>query len=297
MTVRASTEKDIPIIVELLKSSLGEALMPKSVAFWRWKHWENPFGKSSVLLAFENETLVGVRAFMKWEWRFHNKVIQSVRAVDTATHPEHQGKGIFTTLTLSLVEQCKTDGIGFVFNTPNKNSMPGYIKMGWHSIGKMGVLVRPIFSLRATSGDNLRGTINEDFIKEFDRRRLSAPDKLETNYNLEYFRWRYINNPNVVYHTFENESCAGIYRVRPMGLGNEFRLCDLNVYASPTNAGKYIMKIAKGENCRIITFAGKRPPFFSINLPIGPIITMRNLSASSDIINKLNPSLGDMEVF
>ena len=76
MTIRASTEADVPRIIELLKSSLGETLMPKSEAFWRWKHWENPFGKSPVLLAFENETLIGVRAFMKWEWRYDNKIIK-----------------------------------------------------------------------------------------------------------------------------------------------------------------------------------------------------------------------------
>ena len=101
----------------------------------------------------------------------------------------------------------------------------------------------------------------------------------------------------MVYHTFEDENCAGIYRVRPFGYGNEFRLCDLNVYNSTTNAGKYIMKIAKGENCRVVTFAGNQAPFFSIQLPIGPIITMRNLSTSSALIDKLSPSLGDMEVF
>jgi hypothetical protein len=39
-------------IVELLKIALGESLMPKSVKFWNWKHNENPFGKSKIILAF-----------------------------------------------------------------------------------------------------------------------------------------------------------------------------------------------------------------------------------------------------
>src|SRR5688572_13844447 len=100
MQIREATELDIPIIVDLLKLSLGESLMPKSEAYWRWKHVENPFGASPVLLCFEDDMLIGVRAFMRWQW-FHNGKIQTaVRAVDTATHPAHQGKGIFKKLTL-----------------------------------------------------------------------------------------------------------------------------------------------------------------------------------------------------
>jgi N-acetylglutamate synthase-like GNAT family acetyltransferase len=50
MEIRPAHENDIPAIVELLKLSLGESLMPKSEAFWRWKHIDNPFGKSPVIL-------------------------------------------------------------------------------------------------------------------------------------------------------------------------------------------------------------------------------------------------------
>ena len=127
MEVREATEEDIPAIVNLLKQSLGESLMPKSEKYWRWKHLENPFGKSPVLLCWEGKTLIGVRAFLRWEWALQGKVIRAVRAVDTATHPDYQGKGIFKKLTLSLVDTCTKAGDKFVFNTPNKQSKPGYL--------------------------------------------------------------------------------------------------------------------------------------------------------------------------
>jgi len=38
-------------MIELLKKKPGEGLIPKSEALWTWKHEENPFGASFVLLA------------------------------------------------------------------------------------------------------------------------------------------------------------------------------------------------------------------------------------------------------
>src|SRR5688500_17576198 len=98
MEIRRAVEADIPEIVSLLKLSLGESLMPKSERYWRWKHIENPFGVSPVLLAIEAGTIIGVRAFMRWAWSRGETRLEAVRAVDTATHPDFQGRGIFRKL-------------------------------------------------------------------------------------------------------------------------------------------------------------------------------------------------------
>ena len=56
MHIRQATDEDIPRIISLLKKSLGEAI-PKSETYWNWKHQNNPFGKSYVLLTEENTDL------------------------------------------------------------------------------------------------------------------------------------------------------------------------------------------------------------------------------------------------
>ena len=98
MIIRPATYDDTPAIIELLKKSLGESMIPKSAALWSWKHEQNPFGPSFVLLAEENNELIGVRAFMQWQWVWNDKIYRAIRAVDTATHPKHQGRGIFKKL-------------------------------------------------------------------------------------------------------------------------------------------------------------------------------------------------------
>ena len=66
-----------------------------------------------------------------------------MRAVDTATDREHQGKGIFRTLTTHGIEQIEADGVSWVFNTPNDSSRPGYLKMGWQVVGRLPVAITP----------------------------------------------------------------------------------------------------------------------------------------------------------
>ncbi len=61
--------------------------------------------------------------------------VRAVRAVDTATHPDHQGRGIFSTLTPTRSRRCGSRA-DLVFNTPNEKSLPGYLKMGWQIVGQ-----------------------------------------------------------------------------------------------------------------------------------------------------------------
>jgi GNAT superfamily N-acetyltransferase len=110
-------------MVQLLKESLGESLIKKSVEVWNYKHVKNPFGPSHVLLAEKEEQLIGLRAFMSWKWQQGENIWQAWRAVDTATHPQHQGKGIFRTLTMQALEEVAAQEPCFIFNTPNEKAV------------------------------------------------------------------------------------------------------------------------------------------------------------------------------
>jgi GNAT superfamily N-acetyltransferase len=213
MEIREAIESDIPTIVDLLKHSLGESLMPKSERYWRWKHVDNPFGVSPVLLCWEEGKLIGVRAFMRWEWRNDGQVYRALRAVDTATHPDHQGKGIFKKLTLSLIDYCKRHGDHFIFNTPNQQSRPGYLKMGWVEAGKLPVWINPQRPLNMlwnyvsnkTRGDQQAGAI-EYYLKHPGLEALlefhyQQSKTIVTRVSKEYLKWRYLSVPVTTYNT------------------------------------------------------------------------------------------------
>lgn len=145
IAIRPYHPDDLEAVLNLLRVSLGETeVNRRSPELFSWKHVDNPFGPSIILVAEDSEGIVGFRAFMRWELASkHGELIRCVRPVDTATHPRAQRQGIFRGLTMAAVEAAQEDGVDLIFNTPNPMSRAGYFTMGWVEVGKVGVLLRP----------------------------------------------------------------------------------------------------------------------------------------------------------
>ncbi|HZR14255.1 MAG TPA: GNAT family N-acetyltransferase [Acidimicrobiia bacterium] len=144
LVIRPATAADRGAIVALLATSLGRD--PRDARFdalFSWKHETNAFGPSPMWVACDGDALAGFRTLMRWRFERDASTVDAVRAVDTATHPDYQGRGIFTRLTLHALDALRDEGVGFVFNTPNDQSRPGYLKMRWRVVGRVPVAVRP----------------------------------------------------------------------------------------------------------------------------------------------------------
>jgi GNAT superfamily N-acetyltransferase len=329
MEIRPAATKDIPDIVSLLKLSLGDSLLPKSATYWIWKHIENPFGASPVLLAFEGAQLIGIRSFMRWNWKNDSVNVEAVRAVDTAIHPDYQGKGIFSKLTLSLLDHCKSLGLQMVYNTPNEKSKPGYLKMGWQEAGKLPVaisVVNPMsvgvnFLLKSDKDrDNSENSANKlsyflhhpglsQLIKDHER---NLGNQFTTAHTVESLRWRYEQVPVVTYYADGIEG-AGlqalfIYRIKTSRLGKELRITDVFSGSSTTTDSLNFLiqekirlhkpdfvtwsSLAKAPLKHIFTFSSHS---------MGPMVTVRSIALpSSDSFSDFkawSPSIGDLELF
>ncbi|OOG77202.1 GNAT family N-acetyltransferase [Algoriphagus sp. A40] len=311
MIIRKSNESDIPQIIELLKVSLGENLIPKSEKLWQWKHEANPFGKSPILLAEEKGTLVGVRAFLRWDFSENGKIIKACRAVDTATHPDHQGKGIFQKLTLSLIEEIKNQGINLIYNTPNSKSTPGYLKMGWEKWGKLPLKLN--FHL-ATSGKMIPVLSDWSRVENLIERIESYSQQnigISTRILPGYLLWRFRDNPLFQYQFLsDGESYLLIYRTKEGKMGREFRICDLFTTGQLTDNQTNELKNSlnqriKSSGARFSSFSGLIYPNQKVLemgmlpvLNIGPLVTLRKLHDKFIPMNQSwNWSLGDLEVF
>ncbi|MCF2529730.1 GNAT family N-acetyltransferase [Yinghuangia soli] len=151
--VRELAKDDEAQVLALLEASLaGGPTGERTQEFFDWKHRENPFGSSPGLVAESADgRVVAVRLFLRWEFAFRGETVRAVRAVDTATHPEAQGRGLFRQLTMDLLQRMAAD-TDLVFNTPNANSLPGYLKMGWREVGKVPIALHPIRPLAFAKG-------------------------------------------------------------------------------------------------------------------------------------------------
>jgi hypothetical protein len=63
---------------------------------------------------------------------YNGKTILAAQSADTMTHPGYRNMRLFTALANLTYTLCKQEGIRLVFGFPNQNSLPGFIKMGWH---------------------------------------------------------------------------------------------------------------------------------------------------------------------
>jgi len=302
-------------IVELLKVTLGESLIPKSVDFWNWKHNANPFGQSKTILAFDNERLIGVRAFMCWQFSNNNEIVKCVRAVDTAVHPNYQGKGIFSKLTLAALENCKKDNISLVFNTPNKISKIGYLKLGWVELGRL--------SLRLLIPMHIPKIYNEEFLikhlKSYEIVKINEvnittnSDKFSTQLNADYLNWRYVNCPIGKYYSITKASeFIIIFRFKKVKSFTELRLCEVAIdnnkisISQAISSIKEVIKIIRPAFVSCVNNDGIassffRKLFFLPNLKIGPVVTLKNINSTNFEEFKnykiWQPTLGCMELF
>jgi GNAT superfamily N-acetyltransferase len=280
-TVRSLSPDDVPAVLQLLVETMRVSSGGDySEAFFRWKHERNPFGVSPGLIALDGERVVGVRLFLRWTLQAGDLILRAVRPVDTATHPDYQGLGIFRRLTTELLKQMEeTAPVDLVFNTPNLNSLPGYLRMGWSPVGTLPVHispVRPVSFLRgafqarnATAAGRVSRTdgalgiaartssLPRADVAFQDVRGLEyllaaqAPNaRLHTPLTVDYLRWRYADAPTLDYRciqAFTGRALVGIGfgRVRTRAALTEFTLGDVITHPGDTRTAARIMRAAR----------------------------------------------------
>lgn len=316
MKIRKATEEEIPAMVEVLKASLGEGDLPLSPSIWRYKHTENPFGRSLVYVAEEDHQLVGIRAFMRWEWQKQETVFRALRAVDTATHPHYQGRGIFKNLTMNAIDSAIEGNNDFVFNTPNEQSRPGYLKMGWEKVGKVKTGIQPSMNSFWKLEKQQTEYQKQKFASELEIQLLCRDwneimkneNKLFTPKSENFLRWRYENCPLQKYNIVATTKFYIATYIKKRRRFKELRISECLYRSWETDFEEIqiiIRKLAKENGAQVITFSPQifKGGFLSTKGHYGPVLTLRKLEIDQDSycqfknIEVWNNSLGDLELF
>lgn len=102
-----------------------------------WQYLQNPHGQVIGFDAYIGNQLVAHYAIIPRRYRTSSHVFSAALSVNTATHPEHQGNGLFVRLAERTYEEAAARGLQFVIGAANANSIGGFSRrLGFSTLGQ-----------------------------------------------------------------------------------------------------------------------------------------------------------------
>jgi GNAT superfamily N-acetyltransferase len=106
-----------------------------SFEYLKWLYTNNPAGDIVGYNAFYNNSIVAHYVAMPIIAEYNGLITKGLLSLNTATAPEHQGRGLFIRLAELTYEYAFNNGFKFVCGVANANSTHGFInKMGFRLI-------------------------------------------------------------------------------------------------------------------------------------------------------------------
>lgn len=128
----------------LLNATFGtHQFTPQGLA---WRYRDNPAGQVVGADAWDGERLAAHYVTCPLEARIDGAAVRGLLSLNTATHPDYQGRGLFTRLAEAAYGAGADAGYRFVMGVANANSTPGFLrKLAFQHVGRLqaGLLARP----------------------------------------------------------------------------------------------------------------------------------------------------------
>jgi GNAT superfamily N-acetyltransferase len=110
--------------------------------FLTWQYKKNPIGPVVGFDAWAGHELAAHYVTIPVQFEISGRATNGLLSLNTATRPEHQGKGLFTSLANKTYDRARDLGYEFVIGVANQNSTPGFLKkLGFYLIGPLDVKI------------------------------------------------------------------------------------------------------------------------------------------------------------
>lgn len=263
--VRPFQAADRAGVLAILHAAFGrwpramEGVAPEE--FFSWKHEQNPFGRSLLLVAEADGRLAGFVALMRWRLNFGGEVQQTIRGVDIAVHPGAQGLGV----SVPLIAAARTyygDEIALGWSNPNARSRRGVLRSGRSRVGSLrryaglGSPVRRVArklarcvnagSAGSEAQRDLAAVLADDaLVARALRPGSESPALIATERDPEFLRWRY--GRLSVYRALVAEDRAGrigiaIFRVHRRGRFHVTHICELLIESDRASLARRLLR-------------------------------------------------------
>jgi GNAT superfamily N-acetyltransferase len=149
--------------------------------YLEWLYVENPDGRAVGYDAWDGDRLAAHYVCIPARAWVEGSEVPVLLSLNTATHPDYQGKGLFTKLAAKTFEAGAAQGYDGVYGVANANSTPGFVrKLGFQ-------LVRPLEARIGIGG--LRHGVQAP----------ASALSFERSWSPAALRWRCANPHNPVY--------------------------------------------------------------------------------------------------
>jgi GNAT superfamily N-acetyltransferase len=149
--------------------------------YLEWLYVSNPDGRAVGYDAWDGDKLAAHYVCIPARAWVEGLDVPVLLSLNTATHPDYQGKGLFTKLAAMTFEAGAAQGFDGVYGVANANSTPGFVrKLGFQ-------LVRPL-EARVGLGSLRHGP-----------KAASSALSFERSWSADALRWRCANPHNPVF--------------------------------------------------------------------------------------------------
>jgi GNAT superfamily N-acetyltransferase len=227
----------------LMSAAISHNIPLKSVDWYNYKYTSSPLSSAILAIAVDGDLIVGCVALGSYEFYLNGNVIPGYISYETFVHPNYQGRGVFVKLAALAEKQSLLNGAKLLMNFPNKNSMPGFKKLGWIEEKSTAYYIRPIsafnfmrnlYSLtKAFVPSGAINTLIDKVLLDIIEPNNNFYERIvgvSTFHSLNFLQWRFLANPSGNYGYFTLNRNLFIYRIGNRGCLKEAQLLYVSAY-------------------------------------------------------------------
>jgi len=151
-SVRRYQSGDETQICALFETVFEKTMGPtESLKHWKWEYIENPVSRLEILVAADETRIVGQYSVIPVKMCVNGHYILSSLSLDTMTHSQYRGQGMFPKMATQLYEELGKTGIPITYGFPNENSIDAFLhKLSWKEIAPVPILIKPLAYMTIT---------------------------------------------------------------------------------------------------------------------------------------------------
>lgn len=225
----------IPTFLEKASKAHGDPL--RTLEWFHWKFFGNPFGDTVLACASHEGELVGCLAFGMQPYIINGTEHLGALQFENFVDPQYQRMGIFTRLLNFMEEELEARKVGVMLNFPNSISIQAFLKRNWIQLDTNKYFLKPQWSLRlllalkdirkgfvshASNYEQTKGDpigVYEQFLK----------GKVDVKVNRDYLNYRFFNFPHGHYLKAEQKNDLAVARLGQRGKLKELQLLHVNM--------------------------------------------------------------------